>query len=364
MKRVLQVVNHMGIGGIQAFIMNVYRVIDKEKYQFDFLVNRHVPNSYEEEIAQMGGRIFVTPARNKGLWKNKLELEHFFASHKEYCAIHMHESSLSYIEPLIVAKKIGFNNLIIHSHSTGVNNSLIHKALHRYNQTRIQKYADWYIACGELAKDWMYGKSKIYDNSIIITNGIDIDKYSFDKTVRQRLRNELDLEENFVIGHIGRFSNVKNHLFLLKIFLEVLKKKTDVKLVLVGDGELKESIKNKASEMGILDNVLFLGARNDVHCLVQAMDCFVMPSFYEGFPVTVIEAEASGLPVVMSDTITKEVLLKDNVKMCSLQSDPKIWADTIIGNQERIVDNTGLIQSGLSIQNTVQKLEKIYDAGI
>lgn len=359
MYRVLHVVDSMGMGGIQSFIMNVYRTINKDEYQFDFLLNRHVENSYEKEITELGGSIYFVPSRHKGILKNRIALNDFFMNHPEYTTIHMHESSLSYIEPLIQAKKNG-RYAIIHSHSTGVNNSIIHRILHEINKKRIHKYADCCIACGGLAREWMYGHTKVFDQSIIITNGIDIKKYAYDNETREKYRKEFGLEGKYVIGHIGRFNRVKNHDFLIDIFSEVLKIRNEAVLMLVGDGDLRNEITEKVNNLGLNEKVLFLGARKDISSILQAIDVLVLPSFYEGFPVTVVEAEAAGVPVVMSDVITDEVMNKSNIIKSSLKASASKWAEKICEHHDRVIDNSSLYEVGLDITETTKKLIQIY----
>lgn len=359
MYRVLHVVDSMGMGGIQAFIMNVYRTINKDEYQFDFLLNRHIENSYEKEIAELGGIIYFVPSRRKGILKNCRALNDFFMNHQGYIAIHMHESSLSYIEPLIQAKKNGCYT-IIHSHSTGVNNSIIHRILHEINKKRIYKYANCCIACGELAREWMYGHTKVFDQSVIITNGIDIKKYTYDNEIREKYRKEFELEGKYVIGHVGRFSKVKNHDFLIDVFAEVLKIRNDAILMLVGDGTLRNKVDEKVNNLGLNENVLCLGARKDISNILQAIDVLVLPSFYEGFPVTVVEAEAAGVPVVMSDAITDEVMNKSNIIKLSLKESTSKWAEKICEHHNRAIDNSLLYEAGLDITETTKKLIQIY----
>ena len=217
MIRVLQIVDNMNSGGIQSFIMNAYRHIDSNKIQFDFLLCKKDP-FYGKEIEELGGKLFYIPARNKGLLANRKALQAFFDDHKDYQIVHMHESSLSYLEPLMAAKKAGIQKRIIHSHSTRVMGSKVHILLHYINQKRINKIATDYLACGESAADWMYGNSSIRDRVRIIYNGIDVSKFEFNETLRNEIRRELCVEQQYVLGHAGRFEPVKNHSFLLDIF--------------------------------------------------------------------------------------------------------------------------------------------------
>lgn len=360
MVRILQIVDHMGLGGIQAFIMNVYRNIDRSQIQFDFLVHKKEGNSYKDEIERLGGIMYFVPARNKGIIINRRSLDRFFKFHPEYKVVHLHESSLSYIEPLVAAKHNGVPIRVIHSHSTRMGNNIAHKILHLYNSQIIHKVATHYLACGEQAGLWMYGHSKVKNKYQIVYNGINLKQFEFNENVREKIRNELGLQDSTVFCHIGRFDEVKNHSFLLDVFSEIVKNQPNSKLFLVGNGVLMEDIQKKSIKLGLQNNVLFLGFRNDIYKLVQAADAIILPSFYEGFPVCAIEAQASGLPFFMSDRVTKEALIKSNSFSLSLRLSPKEWALHILSNLNREVDNSIMYKRGLDIKNTVDTLMSIY----
>lgn len=359
MLRVLQCVASMEAGGIQSFIMNVYRNIDRNKIQFDFLLHKRTNSFFEPEIERMGGKIYYIPSRHDGIIKNKIALDSFFRQHSEYEVVHLHESSLSYIEPLRYAKKHGVNIRIMHSHNTHIPGSKIHYILHKLNSLNIDKYATHKVACGKLAGEWMFGKEK-NNNFNIIYNGISIKNFQYDEHLREITRKQLRIKDEIVIGHIGRFMTVKNHEFIIKIFYEILKCGVKSKLMLIGEGELFEHIKEMTMQLNIQESVLFLGVRSDVTNLLQAMDIMLMPSFFEGFPVTAIEAQANGLPVVLSNTITTEALIKDNTKMLSLDKTPKAWAEIVLNSLSRIPDNTILYDKGFDISYTVNELSNIY----
>ena len=362
MKRILQIKDSMGMGGIQAFIMNVYRNIDREKYQFDFLLHQKMENGYDDEILKMGGNIYYIPSRHEGIIKNRKALEKFFSKHPEYTVVHQHESSLTYIEPLVIAKKYNVPVRIMHSHSTRASGSKIHTLLHKINIHRIKNVATNYFACGELAGKWMYNGSGVEKKVIIVNNGIDIKKYSFDETIRKKLRIELGLDKKFVIGNVGRFSEVKNHTFLIDVFNEFVKLYPDSELVLVGDGDLQQDMKNKVKKLSLSDKVQFLGIRRDVHTILMSFDYVVIPSLYEGFPVTAIEAQAIGVPCLISDSVTKDVVINNNVKMLSLRESADVWADQIYKNKkvQRNSNKEGLIKKGFDIATTTDYLLEIY----
>lgn len=360
MKRILHILDSMGVGGIQTFIMNIYRSIDREKIQFDFLLHHRYEKSFDDEIIRLGGKIYYLPSRKEGIEKNKRALDDFFKKHKEYKIVHEHESSLSYIEPLVAAKNNGVPVRIIHSHSTRMPGSLIHIILHYLNSLRLHKVATHYLSCGELAGKWMYGKSSVKGKYDIVYNGIELDKYEFSQYIRETMRAEIGLKGEIVIGHVGRFSKVKNHRFLLDIFKAFHVRHSNSKLVLVGDGELSNNIKNYATEIGISKSIIFLGNRNDVNRVLNAFDIMVMPSLYEGFPIVAIEAQANGLPLYLSNTITKEALIKSNVHAIKLDSSAEYWANSIDINLKRDIDNKILFEKGFDIRNIVKKITELY----
>ena len=255
---------------------------------------------------------------------------------------------------------------IVHSHSTNAPGNKLHYYVHHWNKLKIHKIANYYFACGKLAEEWMYSGSKCQNDVQIINNGIDVNKFCFNESVRNEVRAELGLSDEYVIGHVGRFSQVKNHKFLIDIFEKICTnndKKVKPLLLLVGVGELQEEIIQICKTKKIYENVIFLGARNDVHRLLQAMDAFVLPSIYEGFPVSAIEAQAAGLPCFLSDSITKDSKLKTNVHMISLHDTAEQWAFKILENTDRIVENEVLFQMGYDLGTTLQKLEEVYLLG-
>lgn len=360
MIRVLQIVDSMDAGGIQAFLMNLYRNINRDDVQFDFLIFRNTKQWYEDEINELGGKIYKAPGRKKGIIKCYMYLNDFFKMHPEYKIIHYNASSLSFILPLKIAKKYNVDKRIIHCHSSSFMGNNIHKYLHNLHKKQIGRFANIYLSCSKPATEWMYGSTPVFDKVTIVKNGINCDEYLYSETIREDYRNKLDLNNSYVVGHVGRFSKVKNHSFLIDIFCEIKKLQNNAILLLAGDGELKKDIEKLVVTKSISSSVIFLGNRNDVSKLMQAMDILVMPSLYEGFPVTIVEAEACGLPIIMSDTITKEVCVNSNIKTKSLNESSKSWAIEALKNRTRIKTNKNIKDSGLDIKSTVRQLSNIY----
>lgn len=368
MKRVLQIMGGLKRGGLETFAMNMYRSIDRTEIQFDFLLTQVAGGDYEEEAKAMGANIFHLPARNKGYKAHMKALDDFFRAHHDYIAIHEHISSLTSIAPAYYAKKYGIPVRIFHSHSSSIQKSLrlhwVHTILHYLNKPKVHSYATHYLGCSDKALDWMYKYTGVRSKAMMVNNGIDCESYAFNVTARADVRQELSIgEDDFVIGHVGRFIPLKNQGFLVDI-LEVLQRKMPTaKLLLIGDGDTMEEVKTKAEEKGLKESVIFTGVRSDVARLMQAMDVFVMPSWFEGLPVSLIEAQAAGLPIVASDTISHDSDVTGIIHFKSLNDSAEEWANTIIEWAEELhrPDRLDKIKSaGFDSKTTVKQLENIY----
>lgn len=366
MVRVLHILDSMGIGGIQSFILNLYRSIDRSEMQFDFLLHREFRNENEAEIRKLGGKIYFIPTRREGINKNKRALKAFFLEHQEYSAVHFHISSLTYIEPLKAATHAKIPVRIIHSNSSsqGPKNNKLHRILHEINKYRIQKYATNFFACSDKAAKWFYGGTKLLEKSVFIPNGIQCDAYIFDSDVRDKFKKEFGLEDKLVIGHVGRFHYAKNHEFLIEIFKSYTRVRNNAVLVLAGDGESKPKIEQMVDAYGLSEKVIFLGNRNDIKNLLQMFDIFLLPSRYEGFPVTLVEAQAASLPAVVSDTVTHTADITGRISFCSLNDTPEIWAssiDNLICGSRNPEDNLKVRKAGYDMSDIVNKLSTLYN---
>lgn len=351
-------------GGAQAFVMNVFRNINRENIEFDFLVTASKRCAYDDEIKALGGNIYYISSRRKGVLKNWIELKQFFRFHKYEC-IHFHTSCPSYIEPIIAAKKAGVKKIILHSHSSSGPYGFYHKLMRIIYRPQIKYFATHFFACSMLAAEWMYGKYIPFDKIAIIPNGIETYKFRYNEEIRYEKRREIGIgQDKQLIGHVGRFSNVKNHDFLINVFKAIHEKEKNSNLLLVGDGILLEDIKRKVNQLGISNEVLFLTNRNDISELMQAMDVFILPSFYEGLPVTLVEAQATGLPCIVSNTVSSESKLTNLVEFISLDASICHWRDAIISrfgkNNNRIQFSDMVKNSGFDITEIAQMLEKVY----
>lgn len=362
MIRVLQIAG-LNRGGLETFIMNVYRKIDRSKIQFDFLT--HIPNGdYAKEIISLGGKIYYIPPRNKGFRAYYKALDNFFARNAyKYQAVHMHVSSLTMASTLYYPKKYGIKIRILHSHSSSISANHIHYLLHWATKPFVKKLATHYFGCSDKALDWLYNYTGVRNKAIMINNGIDIKLFKYNIERRNYIRKELKVGNCDVLGHVGRFSKVKNHQFLLSVFNAYLKIHPKSKLILVGEGDLMVSTKEKARKLGIIDNIYFMGIRSDIQDLLQAMDIFVMPSLFEGLPVSLIEAQAAGLPILATDVISHDTDITNGFHCKSLTCPAEEWAEeinSILSNFTRKDTTSEVKMHGFDINETVKFLEEIY----
>lgn len=364
MIRILHCVNGMNRGGLETFIMNVYRNIDRSKVQFDFLVHTDKKCDFDDEITSLGGKIFRIPSRRSGFLKNRNALNIFFEGHKGYKILHQHSSSLSYDEPLKSARRNKIPIRIIHSHSTREGGSFLHNYTHKWNQLFIESNATHYFACSDLAGEWMYGRNNLKTGPFkIINNGIKTTNFTFNEEKRHNVRVKLGLNEKFVIGHVGRLTYPKNHEFLIEIFNAIYKRIPNAVLLLVGDGELREQIERKIKNLNLENRVILTGKRDDISDLLQAMDIFIFPSHFEGLPVTLVEAQAAGLPCVVSDNITRQVEITDNITYVKLTSPISTWIDRILElkvNHIRKDESEHIISAGFDIEKSAKYLQDFY----
>lgn len=362
MNRVLHILSGMNVGGAETFLMNLYRAIDREQVQFDFLVNTK-ENVYQDEILSAGGRIFFLPPRNRGIRQYRLNLKCFFEKHREeFQVVQQHLSSLSSLEPLIMARQAEYPIRIAHCHNTAEGGSWLHNILHQINKRRIRTIATDYLACSKGAQNWAFGGTGIEERVKVINNGIDINRFLYNETRRRETRRKLGIEDKLVIGHVGRFSVVKNHDFLLQIFRELQFSHPKTCLLLVGTGELEPSIRKLSMQLGLGEKVIFTGVRSDTPDLLNAMDFFVFPSLYEGLPVALVEAQAAGLRIFCSDRVTLSANLTGNIEYLPLEESPALWAEKIrksIGYSRQDTSEP-LIRAGYSIAHTADFLMKHY----
>ena len=358
--RVLQIIGDVVGGGVETVIMNYYRNIDRTKIQFDFVVNKGALPQYIAQVKKYGGKVYEITSYKSNILKYTYEI-YKIIKENNYEIVHSNMNSLSGF-PLFAAYLACAKVRILHNHTTDNPAEGIRTIAKRILRPFARLFANQYWACSKLAAEWMYGKNAVINGRVtIINNAINLEKFKFNKEKREKLRKELGLENCFVIGHVGRFMKQKNHEFLIDIFNEVLKQRNNAKLLLIGDGNLKSLIEAKVKNLGIEKAVIFLGVRNDVADLYNAMDVFILPSLYEGLPVVGVEVQANGLPFICSDKVTDEILLTDNIKLLSLRQPKTEWCDAILNTERKEVINIEkTLLKNFDIKNESKKLKNLY----
>ncbi len=327
-KRLLCCMSSMNAGGAETFLMKQYRMLDKEKYQLDFCVNVQERCFYDDEIEALGGRIYRIPPKSKD-FKKSLEALTDIVRENGYKNVLCSSVKPGTALELIAAKKGGAINLIYRSSNSSIDGGTKQKILHSTIGLLARTVPTIKIAPSKEAAEYCFGKGCIESGkAFLLHNGIDTSVYRYSDEVRIRMRKELQLEDKFAVAHVGRFSKAKNHAFLLDVFEELIKIKPESILLLIGTGELEEAVRQKAKEKNIENKIVFLGLRNDVPQVLCAADMFVFPSFYEGMPNTVIEAQALSLHCVISDRITPDADITGNVEYLPL-GDAKQWANAV-----------------------------------
>ncbi len=368
--KVLEVnINDKGQGGAWAFIKNAINCDEKkEKIIFDFFtLEPFEDNKNIEFIEKNGGKIIVRYFRNKFI----RQLQTYmclkkYLNENQYDIVHIHSDvAFKLLIEGLASKKAGVKNIIFHSHCSGIDRGhrIIKRIAHNVCKPFLGLIGNDFFACSKLAGEWMYTK-KTCQKLVIINNAVDCKKFMFNKEIREKIRAEFKIKKDTIlVGHVGRFMYQKNHERLIDIFYELNKMNRNTKLILIGEGDLESKIRNKVNKMGLDNNVIFAGVRRDVNDCMQAMDLFLLPSWFEGLPVVGIEAQASGLPCVMSDTITNETNLFGLVKFIPLEKNDKIWAEnciTLINCTTRANTYEKMVEAGYDISNCNRSLKKIY----
>lgn len=359
--RIAQVVGKMNNGGVESVIMNYYRNINHSKIQFDFIVDSDSEIPQKGEIEKLGGNIiYVSPYQN--IFKYIKDLKKIFSENK-YQIVHSHLSTLN-LFPLYAAKKAKIKVRISHNHSTAGNGEFKRNLLKYALRPFAKIYPTHYFACGEYAGRWLFGNKTFNCGKVtVINNAIDIDKFLYNQDIRNLVRKDLGFENKIVIGHVGRFVSAKNHTKILDIFNEIYHQNTSSILILIGEGPLENTVRNKVNELGLGDAVKFLGVRKDVDRIMQSMDVFLLPSLYEGFPVVGIEAQAADLLCFLSDTISKEAKIIKKTTFISLNKEPSYWANEIIksyNNFKRVNTKKEIVDSNFDIKVEAFKLQEFY----
>ena len=352
-------------GGVESFLVNYYRNIDREKFQFDFLCNSHEPVAYEDELIALGGRTFHITARSKNPQLYRKELEEVFKEHaEEWSAIWVNVSSLANIDYLKIAKKYNIEKRIIHSHNSRNMDSKLRGILHHINKLCIEKYATDFWACSEDAARWFYSGETL-KKSVVIHNAIDVNRMKFDPEKRKDIRDKYGLQDKFVIGNVGRLHFQKNQEFAIEVFKLYHEKHPDSVLVLVGQGEDEGKLKAKVEEYDLTDTVSFPGVQKDIKGWLSSFDLFLFPSVFEGLSIVAMEAQANGIPVLASKgVIPEEVKMNDNFKFFDLNEGPEAWCEKLeamaeLQRAEYETVKENFIKNGYDIETEVSKLEEL-----
>ena len=352
--RILHIVTYMGRGGLETMLMNYYRAIDRTKIQFDFLTHRDFRADYDDEIEALGGRIYHLPSLNPFSKTYLRALDRFFSEHPEYRIVHSHLDCMSAV-PLKAAKKHGIPVRIGHAHNSSQPKDAKYLLKLLYKRL-IARHATQLFACSDEAGRWMFGGAEFR----VLNNAIDAGKYAFDAAVRRAVRRELGISEDaLVVGHVGRFDPQKNHSFLLNIFAEM---PDGTLLLLVGDGVLRHKVEQQAEALGVRDRIIFAGVRSDVHRLLQAMDVFLFPSLFEGLGIVAVEAQAAGLPCLISDGVPMACRATELVTQLPLSAGAGAWAEAAkeASGTLRSVTTEEIIQTGFDISGNADWLHHFY----
>ncbi|UJF15248.1 glycosyltransferase [Jeotgalibaca sp. MA1X17-3] len=360
--KILHYIPGFHTGGIESVFLSWYKNINKEEVNFELLVRSFDSESpMLKEYLEMGGVLHTlqTPSLNpKTMLTFRKQVQTFFKEHHTYDFLHVHVADDPFVIP--AAQKIGIKNIGIHAHTTGYNESYKSQDLKGMIRKSNIKRAKYYFACSQEAADWMFPieirkKKQVH----IIHNGIDAKSYEFNEETRGQYRKQLNLKNQFTLIHVGRFSEVKNHPFMLEIFQKVKVKHPNSKMIFIGNGPLFETIEHKIEELRLKDDILLLGARGDVAKIVQAADVFLLPSQFEGLGIAAIEAQAACLPTFVSDRVPQDVAITDLVHFLSLEIPVEEWADQIlehIHDEKRKSTYEQIKEAHYDIQQTTQDL--------
>lgn len=361
MKRLLCVLSGMDAGGAETFLMKMYRKLDRSKYQMDFCINVKHKCFYDAEIIALGGKIYRVPTKSQSIKQFKNSLLNVIKQGNYKYVLRITSSPMGFLD-VKIAKNAGVGVCSVRTSNASEGGGLLFFVGNFIGRFLYSKYIDVMISPSDLAAIHSFGR-RVYTNGgvHILHNALDLKVYQFDEQARNNIRKEFSIGDNVkIIGHVGRLSKQKNHTFLLDVFSEIHKKNPDTVLLLVGKGELEDKIKEKIKVLNLEDSVIFTGVRSDIPALLSAMDVFVFPSFYEGMPNTVIEAQATGLPCLIADTITKEANVTGLVQYMPLK-DPTAWAKTALNmiSDTRVQTKKILIEKGYDIESISKEFVRL-----
>lgn len=359
MIRVLHYGMGPNLGGIETYLWNLSQTRDRERFQFDYLhTDTGQRPAFAAELEEQGSRFFGVTPRRTSPRRNRADLERVLSG-GVYDILHFHINTASYMAPVRAALRNG-TRVVVHSHNAGAR-SRVTRALHQVNRRILPWDAVARVAVSGGAGRWMFGKREFE----VIRNGIDVDGFVFDPVAREQMRTELGIEPDaLVVGNVGAFLPAKNHEFILEVFAELQQARPNSHLLLVSDGPLLAEMKERAEERGLASRVRFLGRRNDIPDLLCAMDALLMPSLFEGFGIAALEAEAAGLPCVLSDRFPEEVVVTPSCRRLSLDSPVEAWTSALLGIDQHVDRGAGagaVRDAGLTVAANAAAVQGVYE---
>lgn len=366
--KILQSVGTLGIGGNEIFVMNFFRNIDKEKFQMDFIIYDDSRMDFYDEIISAGSKVYICKSNIKNKYLNTLsqiiKARRVLIKNK-YDIIHCHSCSFLGIFKGVIAGKLSKDiKIISHSHNPGISkNTWIDKITRKLFKSYLSNIVDLGFACSDIAGESKYTTNFMQSKRFkIAKNAIEVNKFLFKKDVRKEMRKKYKIDDELIIGNIGRLEKQKNQQFLLNVFMEIKKKECSAKLLIIGEGSLEENLKRYAIENGMDKDVIFVGKVSDSEKYYNMMDIFVLTSIYEGFPFVMVESQINGLPAVVSTAITKNVNILGNVKFVPLERTQEQWAEIILENKNRFdnVCNCKKICKEYDLNYQARELESYY----
>lgn len=344
-------------GGVEAYIKNLHGALDTNKFQV----------IYSMPEMKIDGKVWIRP-RNRHNYTEYRKFWKKFYAENSFDVLYYNTCDIVSIDQLKFAKAAGVPVRIIHSHSTGNQQSvdrymnIFHRISEKNSRRNLEKYATHLFACSKSAGDWMYN-GRTYE---IIRNGIQLSRFQYSETLRARLRHQYELDNGTLVGVIGRLSPEKNLKFAIKVMKEVLERDKNAQGVFLGDGELRESVKQWAVDSGIENRIKLIGAVDNVHEWMSAIDCLLMPSLFEGLPFVLVEAQAAGLPCVVSAAVSNEANITGTVRYISLDQSPQKWADEVLAVcGQRYMDTANVLKkAGYSMEQTAKHVGNIIEKAV
>lgn len=361
--RVLHIVNSLYRAGMESRIMDIYRRLDRERFQFDFYVESGNEGAYDDEVRELGGRVYYSKKKNIANIPSFKQFYRFLEVHREYRIVYAYNQWAGFY--LKSAKKAGVPTRIAFAR-TSLDKKSLKNSIKNAVKKNVNKYATHRFAVSKKAALWLFGGEVVADEKTEVwPNAINSQAFAYSDSVRREMREELELEDKYTVVHVGNIRPEKNHSFLLEVFSEIKKLHENAQLILAGRGGM-DPLMEKVRHLNIDGSVHYLGVRDDISRVLQAGDVFIFPSLYEGFPGAVLEAEASGLPCIISDTITDEVMLTDSIVAESLDKSPQMWAEKVneIDRADRESAWKVVKDKGYDIVNLVDRMQKFFSEEI